>query len=115
MFSNTDKNNCPVFSYRIQQKFGNTQREWGSVRDVVSIDEDGYITIDESRYNGEEITAQIQAWTNYRVPIERQIKITEKIIPKPNCIEQTVEVANNSDYIMNAVPANLTAEEPLDT
>lgn len=90
MFDNSDPVNCPVISYRIQQLFDNGQREWGSVRDVVDVNDDGYIQVDEDQYRGEDIIGRIQAWTNAREPVERELEVKEKIIQERICIEQTV-------------------------
>jgi hypothetical protein len=102
MFDNSDPVNCPIIDYRIHQLFTNGQREWGSVRDVITINDDDKLQVDEDIYRGEKINARIWAMTNARAPVEREISVTEKIIKQRICIEQTVRVVNSTEFVMNA-------------
>jgi hypothetical protein len=117
MFTNSDPVNCPIF-YWIQQSFvNNPGREWGSVRDVLTVNPKlGFVELEEELYRGEQIITQLQAITPFQQPVERQIQVKEKVVIPPKCEKQTVSVnGSGEDITIFAQRKELKKEEPTDT
>lgn len=75
MFTNSDEFNCPIQYYLLN--------EWGrdltalleSGQSMVRLDTEGFINVDEVRYNGKTFVFQVMALTRYNEPLFKTIRI----------------------------------------
>jgi hypothetical protein len=74
-FTNSDPNTCPV-TLTLEKTDGNALD--GGLENIISLDEDGKISINESNYDGASISVRVKGINGFNEAVYKAITITEK-------------------------------------
>lgn len=88
-FVNSDTTVCPVT--RTLVLYDSDAPIGADLKAIISIDENGYISINESNYDGTEVKARIKGITPFNVAVFKDIVITNR------CANQVTTVNSDAD------------------
>ena len=75
-FANSDTTVCPVARTLVQ--YDNDIPIGADLRAVISIDSNGFVSINEGNYDGTDLKARVKGLTPFNVPVYKDIIVTNR-------------------------------------